>query len=386
MELTASMTKNIFSMLLLPTKLLTKNSRLSRLLVMLGLFVTVVLMEFTTPTEYVFGYFYTGPILLTNSWFGGAATFGATTIAVFLTILNIFLPGGEVIKTSTVASRAIAAMALIVTGVLSERLRRSQEAITVTRAKLESQQELIKLREDFASTLTHDLKTPLLGAIETIKAFQQEQFGSVSPTQQQVLDTMARSHKTSLQLVETLLDVYRNDIEGLKLNLAPVDLTNLAEDVASSLIALAANRRVHLSVSYGNSDWRHALWVQGDTLQLQRVFNNLLVNAINHSRRGAKVEVVLEGQASYQVVKILDTGAGLQPEQLPHLFERFYQGHSDAFGGLCLRQAKGSGLGLYLSRQIIEAHGGIIWAENRVPTGAMFAFKLPVYPFPSLTA
>ncbi|MBC1217968.1 HAMP domain-containing histidine kinase (plasmid) [Trichormus variabilis ARAD] len=366
-------------MLLLPTKLLTKNSRLSRLLVMLGLFVTVVLMEFTTPTEYVFGYFYTGPILLTNSWFGGAATFGATTIAVFLTILNIFLPGGEVIETSTVASRAIAAMALIVTGVLSERLRRSQEAITVTRAKLESQQELIKLREDFASTLTHDLKTPLLGAIETIKAFQQEQFGSVSPTQQEVLDTMARSHKTSLQLVETLLDVYRNDIEGLKLNLAPVDLTNLAEDVASSLIALAANRRVHLSVSYGNSDWRHALWVQGDTLQLQRVFNNLLVNAINHSRRGAKVEVVLEGQASYQLVKILDTGAGIQPEQFPYLFERFYQGHSD-------RQAKGSGLGLYLSRQIIEAHGGIIWAENRVPTGAMFAFKLPVYPFPSLTA
>ncbi|ABA24920.1 Periplasmic Sensor Signal Transduction Histidine Kinase (plasmid) [Trichormus variabilis ATCC 29413] len=379
MELTASMTKNISSMLLLPTKLLTKNSRLSRLLVMLGLFVTVVLMEFTTPTEYVFGYFYTGPILLTNSWFGGAATFGATTIAVFLTILNIFLPGGEVIETSTVASRAIAAMALIVTGVLSERLRRSQEAITVTRAKLESQQELIKLREDFASTLTHDLKTPLLGAIETIKAFQQEQFGSVSPTQQEVLDTMARSHKTSLQLVETLLDVYRNDIEGLKLNLAPVDLTNLAEDVASSLIALAANRRVHLSVSYGNSDWRHALWVQGDTLQLQRVFNNLLVNAINHSRRGAKVEVVLEGQASYQLVKILDTGAGIQPEQFPYLFERFYQGHSD-------RQAKGSGLGLYLSRQIIEAHGGIIWAENRVPTGAMFAFKLPVYPFPSLTA
>ncbi|MBD2165188.1 HAMP domain-containing histidine kinase [Calothrix membranacea FACHB-236] len=366
-------------MLLLHTKLLTKNSRLSRLLVMLGLFVTVVLLEFTTPTEYVFGYFYTGPILLTNSWFGGTATFGATTIAVFLTILNIFLPGGEVIKTSTVASRVIAAMALIVTGVLSERLRRSQEAIAITRAKLESQQELVKLREDFASTLTHDLKTPLLGAIETIKAFQQEKFGSVSPTQQQVLDTMARSHKTSLQLVETLLDVYRNDIEGLKLNLAPVDLTNLAEDVASSLIALAANRRVHLSVSYGNSDWRHTLWVQGDTLQLQRVFNNLLVNAINHSRRGAKVEVVLEGQASYQVVKILDTGAGIQPQQFPYLFEQFYQGHSD-------RQAKGSGLGLYLSRQIIEAHGGIIWAENRVPTGAMFAFKLPVYPFPSLTA
>lgn len=346
--------------------------------VILGLFLTVMFMEFETPTEYVFGYLYTGPILLTNSWFGGIATFQATAVAVCLTILNLFFPSAEAIEPSIVASRAIASMALIVTGVLSQRLRRSQEAIALTRAKLESQQELVKLREDFASTLTHDLKTPLLGAIETIKAFQQEKFGPVLPSQQQVLDTMARSHKTSLQLLETLLDIYRNDTEGLKLNLEPIDLSKLAEEVAGSLIELAANRRVHLSVSYGDSDWRSALWVQGDALQLERVFNNLLANAINHSRRGAKVEVVLEPQASYQVVKILDTGAGIQPEQFPYLFERFYQGHSD-------RQAKGSGLGLYLSRQIIEAHGGIIWAENRVPTGAMFAFKLPVYPFQSLT-
>jgi two-component system, NarL family, sensor kinase len=197
--------------------------------------------------------------------------------------------------------------------------------------------------------------------------------------QQQVLDTMARSHKSSLQLVETLLDVYRNDTEGLKLEMTPVDLTNLAEEVASRLIEFAANRRVHISVSYGDSDWRRALWVRGDALQLERVFNNLLVNAINHSRRGARVEVILEPQTSYQVVKILDTGVGIQSEQLPYLFERFYQGHSD-------RQAKGSGLGLYLSRQIIEAHGGIIWAENRASTGAMFAFKLPVYPFQSVSA
>ncbi|WP_242056430.1 MULTISPECIES: sensor histidine kinase KdpD [unclassified Nostoc] len=351
---------------------------MSRFTVILGLFLTVILLEFETPTEYLFGYLYTGPILLTNSWFGGIATFQATLIAVSLTILNLFWPSAEVIKASTLASRAIASMALIVTGVLSDRLRRSQEAIALTRAKLESQEELVKVREDFASTLTHDLRTPLLGAIETIKAFQQEKFGSVSSTQQQVLDTMARSHKTSLQLLETLLDIYRNDTEGLKLELAPVDLTQLAQEVADSLIELAANRRVHLVVSYGDSDWQRALWVFGDALQLQRVFYNLLVNAINHSRRGERVEVVLEGQASSQVVKILDTGAGIGTEQFPYLFERFYQGHSD-------RQAKGSGLGLYLSRQIIEAHGGIIWAENRVPTGAIFAFKLPVYPLPSLT-
>jgi two-component system NarL family sensor kinase len=370
-------------MVSLKARLAGKESPLGKSLLIASLFTFVIALEFSTPNEYVFGYLYTGPILLANSWLGRLGTFYATLVAVSLTMLNMWVPVGEVTQVSTFANRAIAAMALIVTGVLSDafgglrqRIRRSEEAIALTRAKLEAQEELVRLREDFASTLTHDLKTPLLGAIETLKAFQQEKFGVVLPAQQKVLATMVRSHKTSLQLLETLLDVYRNDTEGLKLNLAPVDLAMLAEEVAGTLADLAANRRVYLSLNYGDSDWRRSLWVKGDNLQLQRVFTNLLVNAINHSRRGGHVEVVLEPQTSYQVVKILDTGAGLQPEQFPHLFERFYQGHSD-------RQAKGSGLGLYLSRQIIEAHSGIIWAENRVPTGAIFAFKLPVYPFQS---
>lgn len=354
-------------------KLQSTKLQYAKTLLIVGIFIVLGVLEYSTPSDYVFGYLYSGAILLVNSWFGEKATLQATFAAVFLTILNLWIPSNEIMRISTVASRLIAAMALIVTGFLSQRLRRTQEAIALTKTKLDSQEKLARLREDFASTLTHDLKTPLLGAIETIKAFQKEQFGTVSPTQQQVLATMARSHETSLQLLETLLDVYHNDTEGLKLNLAPVDLTLLAEEVLMTLTQLAASRRVHLSLNYGDSDFRRSLWVNGDALQLQRVFSNLLVNAINHSRRGDRVEVVLETQASYQIVKILDTGAGILPEHFPYLFKRFYQGHSD-------RQAKGSGLGLYLSRQIIAAHGGIIWAENRVPTGAIFSFKLPVLP------
>ncbi|MBD2570956.1 sensor histidine kinase [Anabaena lutea] len=376
-------------MVYLKNKLINNNLQISKILLIVTIFIFLGILEYSTPNDYVFGYLYSGAILLVNSWFGGMATTSATFVAVFLTMLNVWIPVREVIQASTIASRVIAAMALIVTGFLSQRLRKSQKAIALTQTQLESQAQLVRLREDFASTLTHDLKTPLLGAIETIKAFQQEKFGAVSPTQQKVLATMARSHETSLDLLETLLDVYRNDTEGLKLDLAPVDLSILAETAAATLIELAANRRIHLSLNYGNSDWRRSLWVNGDALQLQRVFSNLLINAINHSRRGDHVEVVLEPQTSYQVVKILDTGAGIQPEQFPHLFERFYQGNSDSYGalryrgGLSQRQAKGSGLGLYLSRQIIEAHNGIIWAENRVPNGAIFGFKLPVLPFQS---
>lgn len=205
--------------------LLANNSRLGKSLLIAGLFIVVLVLELSTPIDYVFGYLYTGPILLANSWLKDKATLHATCVAMFLTMLNIWVPGGKVIIASTVADRAIAVMALMVTGLLSQRLRRTQEAIALTQGKLEAQEQLVKLREDFASTLTHDLKTPLWGAIETLKAFQKEKFGSVSSQQHKVLATMINSHNSSLQFVETLLDVYRNDTEGFKLHLEPVDLT-----------------------------------------------------------------------------------------------------------------------------------------------------------------
>lgn len=356
-----------------------KNPHLGNFGMILGLFTIVAVLEYTTPPGYVFGYLYIGPILLSSTRLNRSLTLCLTLLAAILTLLNVWIPGRFVSEGSTIASRLIAVLALAVTAVLSDRNRRYQKVVVQQQAKLQAQEQLVRLREDFASTLTHDLKTPLLGAIETLKAFQQQQFGEIQPSQNSVLSTMIRSHQMSLQIVETLLDVYHNDIEGLKLKLAPVDLVTIAEDVATDLFNLTASRRVHLSFNYGESDFRKFLWVNGDVLQLQRVFANLLTNAINHTPRGGKIEVVLEPHPSYQIAKIIDTGAGITPEELPHLFDRFYQGYSD-------RQAKGSGLGLYLTRQIIEAHGGTIWAENRSPNGAIFGFRLPAFPFQPLSS
>ena len=264
-----------------------------------GLFAIALILEYSTPPEYVIGYLYIGAILLTNSRLSRSETFWVTAIAVILTLSNIWIPHQQFVGIPILANRLIAVIALIVTGLLGDRLRRSEDAIAQQKAKLQAQEQLAQVREDFASTLTHDLKTPLLGAIETLSAFQQERFGKVLPTQQKVLATMKRSQQTSLQLVETLLDVYRYDTEGLTLQLEAVDVATLIEDVASTLTDLASARRVHLSVTYGESDFRRSLWVKGDSLQLQRVLSNLLINAINHSRRGDRIEVILESQASY---------------------------------------------------------------------------------------
>ncbi len=347
-----------------------------------GLFGLVFILEFTTPVDYLFGYLYSAPILMASFRFGRQGTIYTTALAVVLTLLNLWIPGGRDITLALVSDRAIASLSLTITGYLSEINRRDRSALIKQQSQLNIQKELGKLREDFASTLTHDLKTPLLGSIAALEAFQSEKFGSITEMQQQVIGLMLRSHHTSLQLVETLLDVYRNDTNGLQLSLAPVDLTELAEEVLCHLSPLAAADRIYLSIHYGASDFRQSLWVNGDRLQLQRVFTNLLKNAIDHSRKGDRVEIILESQTHQQVVKILDSGSGITPDEFPYLFQRFYQGHSD-------RQAKGTGLGLYLCRQIIEAHQGIIWAENRystpsqepTPWGAIFGFRLPIYPY-----
>lgn len=332
-----------------------------------------MLLEYDTPPEYVFGYLYTGPILLAHPRLNRSATLQVTIAASVLTLLNLVFPRVEHTNPATVANRIIAVLSLVVTGWLSDRARRYEEALAEQKAQLHAQEQLASVREDFVSTLTHDLKTPLLGAIETLKALQQGQFGTVTAVQQDVLGMMTRSHQSTLQLVQTLLDVYRNDTEGLQLHLASVNLVTLAEEAIATLIDLAGTRRVYLTLGYGESEFRRSIWVKGDALQLQRVFSNLLINGINHSPRGGRVEVVLEPGSAVHLVKVMDNGPGITQDELPYLFERFYQGHSD-------RQAKGSGLGLYLSRQIVEAHGGTIWAENRTPQGALFGFKLPALP------
>lgn len=332
-------------------------------------FIIVIGLEYTTPPEYVFGYLYTGTILLASYGLEKKTIWRVTFAAIILTLFNMVFPGLYKCDRPSVANRIIAVLALATTAWLSIKVRRYKEEIINSQAQLQSQERLASLREDFVFTLTHDLKTPLLGAIATLEGFQKGQFGVVSPTQTRVLEMMSSSHTSNLQLVETLLNVYRNDTEGLQLHRETINLAQIANEVITSLTNLAASRQVYVVLNYGSSNFRSRFIVNADALQLQRVFSNLITNGINHSPRNERVEVQLERQGKYQVVRISDRGNGIEDEELLHLFERFYQGNS--------RTSKGSGLGLYLSRQIIEAHEGIIWAENRLSKGAIFGFRLP---------
>lgn len=351
-----------------------QNSHSGTFWLVFGLFATIIFLELISLADYVFSYFYIVPILLANLRLNRNISIRLTLLASTLTIINLWIPGSHIITLPTIGNRFIAVFALVVTQILADRNRYYEEAIAQQKAKLQFQEKLANLREDFVFTLTHDLKTPLLGAIETLKAFQKERFGAVTEMQHKVLSTMSRSHQANLQLISTVLDVYRNDAEGVRLERSPVNLIELTEQVVYTLSDLVSSYQVsiHLNTEALNA---RSYWVNGDTLQLQRVLSNLLINAIHHSPTNGNVEVVFQSENSSQAVqqiaiKVLDEGPGIHSEELPQLFERFYQGNSD-------RQAKGAGLGLYLSRQIVEAHSGTIWAENRTSRGAVFGLCLP---------
>ena len=332
-----------------------------------AIFFAVILLEYSTPAAFVFGYLYTGAIVLAYRHLSRPQAIAVTLAAALLTLLNLVFPTYEADNLSTPANRLIAAISLLAAGYLIDRNRFYEDEIARQHSYIQSQTQLASLREDFISTLTHDLKTPLLGAIETINSFLAEQFGAISSRQHDILEMMQRSHRSTLQLVETMMDVYRNDAEGLRLQLRLVDLRSLLADTLTTLTHLAQSRQIHINFTpHGQT-----FWVCGDALQLRRVFENLLSNAINHTPRGTWVKVVLETTGNEQQIQVCDCGPGIDEFELPNLFERFYQGYSN-------RQAKGSGLGLYLSRQIIEAHSGKIWAESRRPQGAIFYCRLPV--------
>jgi two-component system NarL family sensor kinase len=169
-----------------------------------------------------------------------------------------------------------------------------------------------------------------------------------------------------------LLDIYRHESEGLALRCEPLNLVDQAHTAVATLTDLASNRDIHLKIKTEAEE----LWIHGDPVHLQRVFINLILNGIHHSPRGKWVTIeLIQGDLEHQV-QIHDRGLGLSSSELVRLFERFYQADSD-------RQAQGSGLGLYLSRQIIEAHGGKIWAKNDHAQGAVFCFQLPRLNLPS---
>ncbi len=223
-------------------------------------------------------------------------------------------------------------------------------------------------RQDFVSRLTHDLRTPLVAADRMLGLLQDGVLGEISPQICEALTIMGRSNRNLLEMVNKLLDVYRYESGSKTINLQPLDLKELLDQVVQELKPIAISKNLELSADLDDTSGKIT---QGDRLELLRVFNNLIGNALKFTESGS-VHVSLKLNESEAVIAIADTGAGVPLEEQPFLFQRFSQGN---------HQKQGSGLGLYLSHYIINAHNGKIFVQSPnldSQEGSTFSVHLPI--------
>ncbi|NJN85274.1 MAG: response regulator [Leptolyngbyaceae cyanobacterium SL_7_1] len=234
---------------------------------------------------------------------------------------------------------------------------------------------IARQREDFISRLTHDLRTPLVAADRMLNLMRQEAFCPISPEMTEAIDAIVRSNKNLLQMVNTLLEVHRHEAGNKVLTVAPCDLKTVIQDVAQELAPLAEEKGLSLNLHLQDNGDSQTGVVMGDRLELRRVITNLIGNAIKFTDSGW-IDIHLstsdnQTPPQWVVIEVKDTGPGIPPDDRLILFERFRQGN---------HKRAGSGLGLHLSRRIVEAHEGTIAVNSEMGKGSAFTIRIPKKP------
>ncbi len=240
-------------------------------------------------------------------------------------------------------------------GVAIENARLYREAQAATRA-----------REDVLATVSHDLRNPL-GALQITTQLLRGQVGSADPAAGLVA-RIERLNRRMAELVRDLLDAAQIEAGRLESRLTPEDLSSIAHEAAEVIGVAASDRSVRLAVEVEPAT------VLCERNLLLRVFGNLLGNALKFSSAGSTVTLAAAPRDGEVEVSVADTGSGIPPDVLEHVFDRYWQ-HQGS-------DRRGSGLGLYIAHGIVEAHGGHIWVESKLGEGTTFHFTLRRAPEP----
>ena len=227
-----------------------------------------------------------------------------------------------------------------------------------------------RLKDEFLANISHELRTPLTAILGWARMLRTGEFNRESTNK--AFETIERNARAQAQLIDDLLDVSRIITGKLRIDVRPIAPNSFIEAAIEAVRPAAEAKGVQLQKIMDTG----IASVAGDPVRLQQVIWNLLANAIKFTPRGGKVQIRLERVDSHVEIAVSDTGVGIAPEFLPHVFDRFRQADQRT-----TRQHGGMGLGLAIVRHLVELHGGTVKAESRGEgEGATFTVLLPVAP------
>jgi PAS domain S-box-containing protein len=236
-----------------------------------------------------------------------------------------------------------------------------------------SEAEARKLKDDFITSISHELRTPL-AAIKGYNDLLRMRIGDVKAEQQAAfltsLDGSDKNLSDLLTLIEHTLDLTQIEAGVFWLNEERIDLVAVIRAAAEAWQAPMAAKTLTYQLDFPAGP----VWSRGDESRLNRVMTYLLNNAHSYTPSGGRVEVSLTHEPDWLQVNIKDSGVGIAERDQPFIFERFFR----AIHAEDTYEVSGSGLGLFMSRTIIEAHGGKIWFESQINVGSTFSFCLPI--------
>ena len=224
------------------------------------------------------------------------------------------------------------------------------------------------LKDEFLATVSHEIRTPLSAVLAWARILESKQL--TPDVAGRAIAAIGRNATALAHMIDDLLDTSRILNGAIRLALRPVDLIPVAQEALDSVRPMAAAKNVRLTFD-ATADSRA---VSGDAERLQQVIWNLLSNAIKFTPNGGRVDVFLESSNDQMEVRVVDTGNGISPTFLPHVFERFRQAEDAT-----TQRHTGLGLGLGIVRQLVELHGGTVQASSPgVGQGATFTVRLPI--------
>lgn len=227
-----------------------------------------------------------------------------------------------------------------------------------------------RLKTDFVTLSSHQLRTPLSAVKWFTEILLTQRAGKLNKKQQDYLKEIHRSNERAIALVNDLLQVSRVQEGKLHLDPSEVDLPALVQEVIDADRALINANRIAINVEIIRSPLPK---ISVDKIKIRRIIQNLLSNSVKYTPHGGHVEVRVKNAGREVICSFSDSGVGIPADQQSKIFERFFRGTN-----VTKLQPDGTGLGLFIAKSLIEAHGGKIWFQSIEGQGTTFYFSLPV--------